>query len=244
MTSPRVPSTSARDRDHWKALRTSAVLALGLLSIAPGCGGEAPAPKAATAAPATAAPAKKEAAYKVAVLGDSITAGLGLPLDQAFPAVVEKTLKAEGIDIAVHNNGVSGDTSSGGAQRVDWVLKQQPNVLVVELGGNDLLRGQPVPLTKEKLSAIVKAGKDSGATVVLLGITAPGSVGPEHKATFDAIYPDLAREHGAKLVPGFLDGLMGKPELLQADGLHPTAEGHRQLAKALTPVLRALAPKE
>jgi len=182
----------------------------------------------------------QEAAFKVAILGDSITAGYGLPLDQAFPAVIERTLQAEGLDVSVHNNGVSGDTSAGGARRVDWVLKQAPNVLVVELGGNDLLRGQPVSLTEEKLGEIVQAGRAAGAEVVLLGITAPGSVGPDHKAAFDAIYPKVAEVHGARLVPGFLDGLMDKPALVQSDGLHPTADGHRMLAEVLTPVLREL----
>jgi acyl-CoA thioesterase-1 len=203
------------------------------------CGSE-PAPVVESPPPPKPAPVQqKEAAVKVVVLGDSISAGLGLPADQAFPAVVERTLKAEGLDVAVHNAGVSGDTSTAGAARVDWLLKQNPQILVVELGGNDLLRGQPIDLTKEKLTAIVKAGKAAGAEVILLGITAPTSVGTEHKQAFDALYTDIARAHGATLLPGFLDRLMQQPELIQADGLHPTAEGHVLLAETLAPVLRA-----
>jgi len=236
MNRPRkVRPNGHRSRSGWAAL------GLLLSLLLPGCGADptssAPAPRTAAVRPAT-----KEAAFQVAVLGDSITAGLGLPLDQAFPAVAEATLKAEGLDIRIQNNGLSGDTSTGGAQRVDWVLKQDPDVLVVELGGNDLLRGQPVALTEEKLRAIVQAGKASGAQVLLLGISAPGAVGPDHKAAFDAIYPRVAESEGVLLLPGFLDGLMGKPELLQADGLHPTAEGHRQLAERLVPALRPLIP--
>jgi len=174
------------------------------------------------------------------VLGDSITAGLGLPVDRAFPAVVQQTLRAEGLDLDVQNAGVSGDTSTAGAARVNWLLKQKPDVLVVELGGNDLLRGQPVAVTEAKLDEIVAAGVGAGAKVVLLGITAPGSVGAEHKAAFDSIYPKVAEKHGAILVPGFLDGLMGKPHLLQGDGLHPTADGQKVLAEALVPVVRQL----
>ena len=233
------PKRSARFRParlaaHLRRTALRSLLVAGLASA--GCGSEpAPAPTAdPTPAPA---PAPKEASVKVVVLGDSISAGLGLPADQAFPAVVEDLLRAEGLDVAVQNAGVSGDTSSGGAARIDWLLKQEPQVLVVELGGNDLLRGQPVAATRAKLSEIVAAGKRAGAAVVLVGISAPGSVGAEHKAAFDALYPAVAREHDVTLLPGFLDPLMDRPDLLQSDGLHPTAEGQKLLASALAPVL-------
>ncbi len=203
-------------------------------------GSERSVPPQTPAPAAVPVPAPKAAATKVVVLGDSISAGLGLPADQAFPAVVEAMLQAEGLDIAVQNAGVSGDTSTAGAARVDWLLKQDPQILVVELGGNDLLRGQPVAVTRARLGEIVQAGRAAGAEVVLLGISAPGSVGADHKAAFDAIYPAVAREHGATLLPDFLRALMDRPDLLQSDGLHPTADGQKRLAEVLVPVLRAM----
>ena len=222
--------------------RRARAFVFALLSTAAlGCGTE-PAPAAAPAAPSVvpSAPAPAAAALKVVVLGDSISAGLGLPADQAFPAVVEKMLQAEGMDIKVQNAGVSGDTSTAGAARIAWLMKQEPAILVVELGGNDLLRGQPVELTRQKLSEIVQTGTNAGAEVILVGISAPGSVGAEHKAAFDAIYAEVAREHGATLLPGFLDPLMARPELIQSDGLHPTADGQKLLAETLAPVLRSV----
>lgn len=236
------PKRTTRFRPSCLAapLRRAALGSLLVAALASaGCGSE-PAPTPTKSPTPAAAPAPKEASVKVVVLGDSISAGLGLPADQAFPAVVEDLLRAEGLDIAVQNAGVSGDTSSGGAARIDWLLKQEPQVLVVELGGNDLLRGQPVAVTRAKLSEIVAAGKRAGAAVVLVGISAPGSVGAEHKAAFDALYPAVAREHDITLLPGFLDPLMGQPDLLQSDGLHPTAEGQKLLASALAPVLRSV----
>ena len=157
--------------------------------------------------------------------------------------MIEQRLRSEGLEVSVQNAGVSGDTSSGGAARINWLLKQNPTVLVVELGGNDLLRGQPVAVTRAKLAEIIQAGKTAGAEVVLVGISAPGSVGSEHKTAFDAIYPSLAQEHDITLLPGFLDPLMARPDLVQSDGLHPTAEGQKLLAAALAPVIRAAIQK-
>lgn len=212
------------------------VLALALALGAAGCGAE-PAPAPPVAAPPV-APAAAPAGPKVIVLGDSITAGLGLPVDQAFPAVTEQLLRDEGVAVSVQNAGVSGDTSAAGAARLGWLLKQKPAVLVVELGGNDLLRGQPVAETRARLDEICRRARDAGAAVVMLGITAPGAVGPDHKAAFDGIYPEVAAGCGATLLPGFLEPLMAAPDMVQADGLHPTAAGQRVLAKALVPVLR------
>lgn len=209
-----------------------------MIWLASACGGESSAPPVAPAAAPAAAPAEVPARPVVVVLGDSITAGLGLPVDQAFPAVTEALLAEEGLPVDVRNAGVSGDTSTAGAARVGWLLKQQPELLVVELGGNDLLRGQPVEASKARLLEICGAGVEAGAGVVLLGLTAPGSVGPDHKARFDAIYPEVAQSCGATLVPDFLGPLMARPELLQADGLHPTAAGQRLLAERLAPAVR------
>lgn len=179
------------------------------------------------------------------VLGDSITAGMGLPVDQAFPALTQGLLVEAGLDVEVRNAGVSGDTSTAGAARVGWLLRQEPELLVVELGGNDLLRGQPIATSKARLLEICAAAVEADTDVLLLGVTAPGSVGPDHKARFDAIYPEVAAECGATLLPDFLEPLMGHPELLQADGLHPTAAGQRVLAERLAPAVRqALAARD
>lgn len=209
-----------------------------LLTMA--CGSD-PAP---SAVPHVVTPAQPvEDGFKVVVLGDSIAAGLGLPVDQAFPAVAEATLKSEGVELSIQNAGVSGDTSTAGASRVGWLLKQEPDVLVVELGGNDMLRGQPVDVTRARLLEIVTAGQSAGANVVVLGITAPGSMGPTHKAAFDALYGEVCDASGATLVPDFLGPLMVRPELIQGDGLHPTADGQKLLARRLVESLRPLLPK-
>lgn len=229
---------SARAHDRWRIwLRSGVGLAL-MAGLAAGCGGDA-APTAAPASPVV-APDPVESDVKVVVLGDSIAAGLGLPVDQAFPAVVQSMLRADGLSVDVQNAGVSGDTSAAGASRLAWLLKQAPDLLVVELGGNDLLRGQPVEATEARLRDIVTRAQAAGVQVVLLGIRAPGSVGPEHQAAFDSVYSRVAQDTGAAFVPGFLDPLMGKPELLQADGLHPTPAGQRLLAERLVPTLAGL----
>ena len=205
------------------------------------CGAE-PAPTPSPTPPVITPAEPVEQGAKVVVLGDSITAGLGLPVDQAFPAVAEATLRGEGRRVTIQNAGVSGDTSTAGAARVGWLLKQSPDVLVVELGGNDLLRGQPVEVTETNLRAIVAAGQEACAAVLLLGIRAPTSMGPEHKAEFDAVYRTVAEATGATLVEDFLGPLMDRPELIQSDGLHPTAAGQQVLAEKLAVVLRPLVP--
>ena len=236
-----LPPVLSRHPLRWLARGSLHLLVLLTLVTGGACGsGSEPSVPPQTLVPASVpTPAPTAAATKVVVLGDSISAGLGLPADQAFPAIVEAMLQAEGLDIDVQNAGVSGDTSTAGAARVDWLLKQDPQILVVELGGNDLLRGQPVAVTQARLGEIVQAGRAAGAEVILLGISAPGSVGADHKAAFDAIYPAVATEHGATLLPDFLSGLMERPDLLQSDGLHPTADGQKRLAEVLVPVLRA-----
>lgn len=219
----------------------SAVFLAAVFLVAVACGSE-PAPPAAPRIVTPSEPVAK--GFKVVVLGDSITAGLGLPVDQAFPAVAEASLVGEGLAVSIQNAGVSGDTSTGGAARVDWLLKQSPDVLVVELGGNDLLRGQPVDVTEQSLRKIVAAGQQTGAVVVLLGIAAPTSMGPEHKAAFDAVYGRVAESTGATFVDDFLGPLMDRPELIQGDGLHPTAQGQKLLAKRLVEVLRPMVPSD
>jgi acyl-CoA thioesterase I len=174
----------------------------------------------------------------VVFLGDSIAAGLHLSVDQAFPAVLQRDFAREGRPFRVVNAGVSGDTSAGGLRRVDWILKQKPDVLVVELGGNDGLRGQDVKGIEENLRQIVQRAKDAGARVLLLGVRMPSSYGAAYSEEFAAIYPRLAREQGVPLVPYFMEKVGGVPELTLEDGLHPTAKGHELLAANIAPKLR------
>lgn len=174
------------------------------------------------------------------VLGDSLAAGLGLPAASAFPAVVEQRLRANGHDVEVINAGVSGDTSAGGLTRVDWVLRQPTEILVIELGGNDALRGQNLENTESNLREIVRRGRSAGAEVVLLGMDVPTNYGPDYSRAFSEMYARVADDEGATLVPGFVREVGMDPSLLQPDGLHPTAEGQLRLANGLVPHLEEI----
>jgi acyl-CoA thioesterase-1 len=174
------------------------------------------------------------------VLGDSLAAGLGLAAEEAFPAVVGSLLRERGHAVEVVNAGVSGDTSAGGLARLEWVLQKPAGVLVVELGGNDALRGQELEATAGNLRSIMRRGRASGARVLLLGMDVPANYGPDYGGRFAALYERVAADEGVPLVPGFVRGLAAEPGLLQADGLHPTAAGQRMLAETLLPALEAL----
>lgn len=184
-------------------------------------------------------PAPAAGAARVVVLGDSIAAGLGLPEMEAFPAVLEGLLRARGSAVEVVNAGVSGDTSAGGVTRVGWILAQEPAVVVVELGANDALRGQPRGSTEENLREIVRRVRDAGAEVVLAGMDVPTSYGADYGGRFAAVYERVAADEGAILVPGFLREVGADPGLMQPDGLHPTAEGQRRLAETILPYVAA-----
>lgn len=222
-------------------LYTARAIGKGLLLALVACSGAEPA-RPPPDKPQPVAVAEDPAADEVLVIvmGDSIAAGYGLPSDQAFPDLLQARLREAGLPVRVLNAGVSGDTTAGGVSRLAWLLKQRPDLLVVELGGNDLLRGQPVENTRANLEQILTQAKAAGARVVLLGVKAPDTHGPAYQAAFDAIYPELAKAHDVAVVEGFLDPLVGRPELLQADGLHPTADGHRLLADTLQPALEPL----
>lgn len=198
-----------------------------------------PAPAAAPSAPASGS-AQLGRGPKVAFLGDSISAGLHLPADEAFPAVVQRELAARGSSFQLLNAGVSGDTSAGGLRRVDWILKQAPAVVVVELGGNDGLRGQPVALIEQNLRAIIAKIRERGAAVLLLGIRIPPNYGASYVAEFEAVYPRIARDLGVPFVPFFMQDVAGVAELNLPDGLHPTKEGHERIAARVAEPLRAL----
>lgn len=176
----------------------------------------------------------------VVFLGDSLSAGLHLDPSQAFPAVVQRRLASEGHPFRLVNAGVSGDTSAGGLRRIDWLLQQKPDVLVVELGGNDGLRGQDVAGIEANLRAIVERGRNANARVLLLGVQMPPSLGSEYVQSFTAIYPKLARELDVVLVPSFLDGVGNVPSMLLGDGLHPNPQGHEKIAESIAPALRGV----
>lgn len=177
---------------------------------------------------------------KVVFLGDSLAAGLHLPEEQAFPAVVARRLAAVSQPIQLVNAGVSGDTTAGGLRRVDWLLKQAPAIVVIELGANDGLRGVPVAGVEANLRAIIGKVKARRARVLLLGMRVPPSYGAAYAEEFAAIYPRLAEQLGVPLVPFFMDGVAGVPERNLPDGLHPTREGHERLADNLTDPLTKL----
>jgi acyl-CoA thioesterase-1 len=177
----------------------------------------------------------------VIFLGDSLTAGYGLARDQAFPALVEAALRSDGFQARVVNAGVSGDTTSGGLERLDWLLKQKPDVLVVGLGANDAFRGQPVSRIEANLREIVKRARDAGARVVLLGMRVPTNYGPEYSESFYALYAKVAKSEKAELMPFLLEDVGGRLDLNLDDGLHPNAAGQKIVAANVTPyVERAL----
>jgi acyl-CoA thioesterase I len=176
---------------------------------------------------------------KMVVLGDSLSAGLGLPASSAFPARLQKSLKLNGIPVDMINAGVSGDTSSGGRDRLDWSVPEGTDAVIVELGANDALRGTDPAVTRKALSDILTRLKARKIAVLLCGMIAPPNYGTDYSARFNAIYPDLAKSFGVPLYPFFLQGVAGDAKLNQADGMHPTAEGVDVIAKNILPTVEA-----
>jgi acyl-CoA thioesterase-1 len=200
---------------------------------------------AALIAGAAASPAFARAKPRiVTLLGDSITAGFGLPARQALPAQLEAALAGLAPGTRVRGAGVSGDTSAGGAARVDFSVQKDTTVCVVALGGNDLLRGLDPRQTRANLDRIIRRLKARGITVLLAGLTAPAAIGRSYARDFGAVYPALAKQHGVALYPNLLAGVAGDPRLNQRDGIHPNAAGVTIIATRLAPVVaRALATR-
>jgi acyl-CoA thioesterase-1 len=173
-------------------------------------------------------------------LGDSLTAGYGLPADQAFPVQLQKALKESGLTVRVVNAGVSGDTSAGGLARLDWVLAGKPEAAIVALGANDVLRGIDPAETEANLDRILTKLKSRGVRVLLVGMLAPPNLGAEYRKAFEAIYPRLAAKHNVPLYPFFLEGVALNRELNQGDGIHPTAKGVAVMVRGILPQARAL----
>ena len=181
------------------------------------------------------------------VLGDSLAAGFGLDPDEAFPALLQKKIDSAGLGFKVINAGVSGgDHRRDALRRINWLLKQKIDVLILELGGNDGLRGIPVAETKANLQGIIERVRQKypRARVILAGMQMPPNMGEEYDTAFQKIFPDLARADQTALVPFLLEGVGGRPELNQADRIHPTAEGHRIVAGNVWQVLQPLLEKE
>ena len=183
---------------------------------------------------------------RILVLGDSIAAGYGLAADEAFPARLESHLRRAGREVRVIDAGVSGDTTAGGFARLDWALADRPHIVIVELGGNDGLRGIAPQATRANLDAILARLKARGPRVLLTGMLAPPNLGAEYGRAFNAIYPELAAKHGVALYPFVLDGVAAQPDLNQRDGIHPNARGVAVMVDRIAPyVVRLLdTPKD
>jgi acyl-CoA thioesterase-1 len=176
----------------------------------------------------------------IVALGDSLTAGFGLPPGESFPEQLETALKARGHDVTVNNAGVSGDTASDGLARLEWSVPASADIVIVELGGNDAMRGIDPALTREALSAIVAKLKGRGQSVLLAGMRAPPNLGDAYAAQFDSIYPDIAAEYGVPLYAFFLEGVALDALLNQPDGIHPTAAGVATIVGLILPDVEKL----
>ena len=177
---------------------------------------------------------------KLVVLGDSLSAGLGLAAAAAFPARLQKALKDRGIEVDMVNAGVSGDTTSGGLERLDWSVADGTQAVIVELGANDALRGIDPKISKAALMQILARLKTRGIKVLLCGMLAPPNYGADYSAQFDAIYPKLAKQFGVLFYPFILDGVAANPKLNQADGIHPNPAGVKIIADRMMPYVKQL----
>jgi len=233
------PRPHSRAGTRWAAL----LLALALLGTAgcerqPPAAGQLPASGAASAATAPAADAPV-----ILCLGDSLTAGFGLPEEQSYPALLQARLDARGYRYRVVNAGVSGDTSAGGLARMDWLLRTFPDIVIVALGGNDGLRGLSPAALKENLARIIERARGVGARVVLAGMRMPANLGADYTRRFAAVYPVLAREYDVPLIPFLLEGVAADPALNQLDMIHPNAKGTRIVMENVWRVLEPLLEK-
>lgn len=234
--------------------RLVTILLLACSAVA-GCSRSAPIPEgvesgssSSTSAPTADVQPVMGRERRILAVGDSLLAGYGLvSANDAYPARLETALRARGINAKVTNAGVSGDTSSAGAERFAFVLKSQPakpDLVIIEFGGNDILRAVPPEQTRANLDRMLGEAKAAGLPVLLMGMLAPPNLGSEFKAKFEPIYPELAKKHGARLVPFFLAPVIGKPDLIQADHIHPTAQGVDEIVAAtVAEVARALPEK-
>jgi acyl-CoA thioesterase-1 len=217
------------------------LLALSALACGRADKSEEPPPEA-VSAPVPSAPALPTAP-RIVALGDSLTAGLGLPREQAYPALLQRKLNEEGHDLEVVNAGVSGDTSADGLRRANWALEGDVRLLILALGANDGLRGLPVAQMKENLQTIIHRAKQRGIPVLLAGMEAPPNYGEQYTRAFRQVFQDLARENKVTFVPFLLDGVAGVSDLNQSDGIHPTSAGASRIADHLWPDVKKMIAK-
>jgi acyl-CoA thioesterase I len=194
----------------------------------------------------TAAAPQQNTVPKIVAFGDSLTAGFGVPPQDSYPAQLQRRLDALGYRYHIVNAGVSGDTTAGGVRRVSWILTGNPYMVILELGGNDGLRGLDIEQTRANLEAIIVRLKQAGAVTVLAGMKLPPNYGADYTARFESMYRELATRHSLPLIPFLLEGVGGDRRLNQADGIHPTGEGYRivtdNVLRALEPLLASTAP--
>ena len=176
----------------------------------------------------------------IVAFGDSLTAGLGVQADESYPAQLQRRLDSLGYHYRVINAGVSGDTTAGGLRRVPWILNNKPELVILELGANDGLRGLPVDHTKSTLRQIIRRLQEAGTRVVLAGMKLPPNYGQDYTASFEAMYQVLAKEHRLSLIPFFLEGVGGSSSLNQADGIHPTKAGYEVIVEQVLKVIRPM----
>jgi acyl-CoA thioesterase-1 len=223
---------------------------IGAALLLAACADEPEAPAAPETA-ATAAPGQSAEVRgperRILAFGDSLFAGYRLAEEEGYPEQLEAALRARGIDARVADAGISGDTTAGGRQRIAFVLdamERAPDLALVELGGNDLIRGLAPAEARANLAAILAELQARGVPTVLYGMRAPPNAGPEYQAEFDAMYPDLAREYGAALVPFFMEPVYDQPALIQRDRIHPTAEGIEAMVAATVDTVAGALPKD
>ncbi len=178
--------------------------------------------------------------YKIVGFGDSLMAGYGLDAGMSFPEKLEKALKEKGHDVVIVNAGVSGDTTSGGLARLDWSIPDGTQLVILELGANDMLRGIEPELTRRNLDTMIAKLQERGIGVLLAGMLAAPNLGPDYQAAFDAIYPDLAQKHDVVLYPFFLDGVAGQAGYQLSDGMHPNAAGIDVMVSRALPVVEKI----
>ncbi|MEL0650427.1 arylesterase [Algibacter sp. TI.3.09] len=186
---------------------------------------------------------KSTSSKKIVFFGDSLTAGYGLDdVDDAFPSIIQDKIDALGLGYSIVNSGVSGETTSGGKNRIDWVLNEEPSIFILELGANDGLRGVPLDQSKANLQTIIDAVKTKypETIIVLAGMQIPPNMGQDYTTAFKNMFPDLAKENNLYLVPFLLEDVGGIPDLNQSDGIHPTKAGHKILAKNVWTVLQPI----
>jgi acyl-CoA thioesterase-1 len=234
-------------RQFGKLFRIVFTIVTLLPLISAGCSGSADESRSAdarVAATTSAEPQPVRGISRIVFLGDSLTAGLGLPREQAVPSLIQDRLRSEGFDYyEVVNAGVSGDTSAGGLSRLDWSLDGDVRILVLELGANDGLRGLPVAQLKNNLDTIIKRARERNITVVLTGMEAPPNYGAAYTSQFRQVYRDLADDYDVVFDPFFLEGVAGRPSLNNRDGIHPNAEGAKIIADRMWDVLEPLLEK-